>query len=270
MSLLQIYKPSPHLSHVVEYYWRSILSLNESLVQNVPTPLMQGMTFNLNRLTEKMVFGETTQVMDDYCYLFGQPTGHRLSHSHTTGVDIFGIKFTLTGIYSLGNIQMKEVADAIVPADCIWGREIEWLCEAMYGTSDTAGMIREVEQFLWTKVKQKRQTVTEPLEHIVHYIQSEKVYSVKDILDKVYLSERTMQRHFINQIGVSPKQYAQICRYNAVRENLEKNPKIDWFEIVCKYGYHDQSHFVKEFKKFSGKTPVQYMESHLTPSLTLF
>lgn len=258
MALFQTYPPGPHLAHVVEYYWRSVVSLNESLTQDVSTPLMQGMTFNLNRLTEKMAFGDRVQEMSDYCYLFGQPAGHRLSHSHYTGVDIFGIKFTPTGIYTLAEIDMQQVADSIISADCIWGREVEWLCEAMYETPDVRGMIRIVEQFLLSKIRQQRQLNIQPLEYAVRYMQSERIYSVKDVLDKVYLSERTMQRHFISWIGMTPKQYAQICRFNAVKKELEQIPQTAWSKTICAYGYYDQSHFIREFKKFSPNTPINY------------
>lgn len=270
MALFQTYPPSPHLAHVVEYYWRSIVSLGESLIQDVPTPLMQGMTFNLHRLTEKMIFGDKVQEMNDYCYLFGQPAQHRLSKSHATGVDIFGVKFTPTGLYTLTNIEMQQVADAILPANDIWGREIEWLCEAMYEAPDAAGMIQIVEHFFWTKIKERRQAATPSLEYALRYIQSGQIYSVKDILEKVYLSERTMQRHFLKQLGMSPKQYARICRFNTVRERLEQVPHTNWLEVVYTFGYHDQSHFIKEFKKFSGKTPTQYVDALVNPSLSLF
>lgn len=270
MALFQTYPPSPHLAHVVEYYWRSIVSLHESLTQDVPTPLMQGMTFNLHRLTEKMVFGNRVQEMNDYCYLFGQPAGHRLSQSHATGVDILGVKFTPTGLYTLANIEMQQVVDAILPADSVWGSEIAWVCEAMYEASNVLEMIRIVEQFLWEKIKKNRKSNIQSLEYALRYMQSGRIYSLKDILEKAYLSERTMQRHFISQLGMPPKQYAQICRFNAVRSRLEEMPQTDWQEAVYAFGYYDQSHFIKEFKKFSGKTPGQYVEALLSPRLALF
>lgn len=270
MAFFQTYPPSLHVAHVVEYYWRSVLPLGESLVQDVPTPLMQGMTFNLNRLTEKMVFGDRVQEMNDYCYVFGQPARHRLSKSHATGVDIFGIKFTPTGLYTLVRVEMQQVADSILSADCIWGKEIEWLCEAMYEAPDVTGMIQVVEQFLHEKIKQRRQPHIPSLEYALRYIQSGQTYSVKDILEQVYLSERTMQRHFLAQLGMPPKQYARICRFNAVRNRLEQMPQTNWLDVVYTFGYHDQSHFIKEFKEFSGKTPGQYIDALASPSLVLF
>ena len=270
MAFYQTYPPSPHLAHVVEHYWRAIVTLGESLIQDVPTPLMQGMTFNLDRLTEHMIMPDGVQEMTEYCYLFGQPAHHRLSKSNDSGINIFGIKFTPTGLYTLTQIEMQELVDSLVPGQDVWGREIEWLCEALYEAPHIAAMIQRVEHFLWTKINQHPSTTAPSLEYALQYMQTNKVYAVKDIREKVYLSERTMQRHFLRHIGMTPKQYARICRYNAVRQHLLESDEPDWLEAVYTFGYHDQSHFIKEFKEFAGTTPAQYADTLVSPSLKLF
>ena len=270
MTYFKTFFPSPVLNHIVEYYWRSIIPLKESLTQEVPTPLMQGMTFNLNRLTERMVFADNTMEMKDYCYLFGQPAKHRLSLSNATGVDILGVKFTTTGIHMLTGMGMRHLADNIVSADCVWGREVEWLCEAMYEAPDTLGMIQVLEQFLYKKLKSNQKwNLNKSLEAAVYYMHHN-TYSLKEIKERTFLSERTLERYFASHIGLSPKKYARICRFNAVKEALDKNPRGDWHELVYSFGYFDQSHFIKEFKTLSGKTPRQYLASMQETSLSLF
>ncbi|NJK87057.1 MAG: AraC family transcriptional regulator [Bacteroidales bacterium] len=46
----------------------------------------------------------------------------------------------------------------------------------------------------------------------------------------------------------------------------KKGKKNDWFELFYKYGYYDQSHFIKDFKKITGKTPNQYFKTDKTYS----
>lgn len=189
MAYFKIYQPIPSLTHIVEYYWRSIIPLQESLTQEVHTPLMQGMTFNLNRLTEKMVFGDRTLEMNDYCYLFGQPARHRLSLSNPTGVDILGVKFTTTGIHAITGMEMRYLADDIVPADCIWGKEVEWLCEALYEAPGTLQMLELLERFLCDKLKKKqKRKIHTGLEAAVRYTQHQRVYSLRDLTELTYVS----------------------------------------------------------------------------------
>ncbi len=270
MVYFKTYFPSPALSHIVEYYWRSIIPLKESLTQEVQTPLMQGMTFNLNRLTEKMVFSDNTMEMKDYCYLFGQPAKHRLSLSNPTGVDILGVKFTATGLHTLTGLGMRHLADNIVSADCVWGREVEWLCEAMYEATNTQQMIQLLERFLYKKLRANRKReINKSLEAAVYYMHHN-TYSLQEIKERTFLSERTLERYFDSHIGLSPKRYARICRFNAVKETLDKNPTDHWHEIIYSFGYYDQSHFIKEFKALSGKTPGQYLAKLSETSLSLF
>lgn len=269
MTYFKTFLPSPVLRHVVEYYWRSIIPLKESLTQEVPTPLMQGMTFNLNRLTERMVFSDNTMEMKDYCYLFGQPAKHRLSLSNPTGVDILGVKFTSTGLHTLTGMGMRHLADNIVSAEGVWGREVEWLCEAMYEAGSTLGMIQVLEQFLYKKLKSSRRELNKSLEAALYFMHHN-IYSLKEIKERTFLSERTLERYFASHIGLSPKKYARICRFNAVKEALDKNPSRDWHEMIYSFGYFDKSHFIKEFKTLSGKTPGQYLSELSEPSVSLF
>lgn len=265
------YFPSPPLQGVVEYYWRSKITLSESLVQEVHTPLMQGITFNLNKLRERMVFGDKVLEMDDYCYLFGQPAKPRLSLSNPSGVDILGVKLQPMGLYRITGMNMQHLADNIIGADDIWGKEAEWLCEALYEAVDMASMIQRLEDFLYKKVKSfKNNCIQSPLEPVLSCIHGQGIYDLNKIRDLTFFSEKTLERYFSNQLGLSPKRYMRICRFNAVKEVLDKNPEIDWHDVIFSFGYYDQSHFIKEFKEFSGKTPTQYCAPHKANTLSLF
>src|SRR5690606_34841845 len=90
-----------------------------------------------------------------YCYFFGQPTAPRLSISNPRGIDILGIKFKPTGINRLTGLSMRHLADDIVEADSIWGKEIELLCERMYESSGTGEMIWILERFPTSKLRQR-------------------------------------------------------------------------------------------------------------------
>src|SRR5690554_2588543 len=103
---------------------------------------MQGMTFNLNRLQEKMVFSDKTLDMTGYCYLFGQPMANRISLSNPQGIDILGVKFKTHGLHILTAVDMTDLADDLVSAEDIWPKmEVADLYEAMYEAVDTPGMI---------------------------------------------------------------------------------------------------------------------------------
>lgn len=271
MAYFKTYKPSPSLQHVIAHYWRAVVPLQESLVQEVATPLMQGMTFNLNLLAEEMVFGDRTLHMDSYCYLFGQPAKHRLSVSNRNGVDILGIKFTPLGIYQLTGLDMRHLADDIIDAGELWGKEVEWLCEALYEATDTPSMIQIVERFLSEKLGRHNKREANPaLTAAIERMSFGRLYTLTEIREITCMSKKTLERCFLTHIGLSPKRYARICRFNTVKTLLDQNPNLKWQEVAFSLDYYDQSHFIKEFKEFAGKPPVEYHESLRLRSATFF
>jgi AraC-like DNA-binding protein len=72
------------------------------------------------------------------------------------------------------------------------------------------------------------------------------------------------QKHFIElfkqQVGVSPKQYFKIMRFQKVIGAIESTETISWSDIALESGYYDQAHFIHDFKRFSGFTPNEYMK----------
>lgn len=271
MAYFKTFQPAPELNEIVDFYWRSIIPLTESLTQEVPTPLMQGMTFNLTALAEEMVFPGKNLHMGKYCYFFGQPTSPRLSISNPRGIDILGIKFKPTGINRLTGLSMRHLADDIVEADSIWGKEIELLCERLYESSGTGEMIWILERFLTRKLRQRNKAVGNPaLEKAVELMCGRRFYSLKDIQCLTNTTKKTLERYFLERVGLSPKRYARICRFNFVKAMFDKNPSLNWQEVAFSAGYYDQSHFIKEFKAFSGKTPREYCASRMPEEVLLF
>ena len=85
------------------------------------------------------------------------------------------------------------------------------------------------------------------------------IYTIADLVTELQVSTRTLQSHFKDKLGISPKQYLQNLRLNAIREELLRaNPQdITVSEIALKYGFFHPSHFTLEYKKLFHKTPTE-------------
>lgn len=257
------YIPSPPLQHVVEHYWHFVVELNQSLEQNFQTPLLQGMTFNLKEMPEDLMFKGKSLKMDKPVYLFGQSLQPRVSISNRNGIDIIGVKFKPLGIHTITGINMEHIADMTINAEEIWGYEIQLLCESMYESLSTVEAIQKLDTYLIDKMnKQKVRNRVSCVEHALQVIHcSNGNIDVKNLQLETYTSRKSLERAFINQIGILPKLYSRISRYNNAKESIEKSNTINWQNIIYKNGYYDQSHFINEFKEFSGKTPSEYIMS---------
>ena len=241
------------------------------MVQDVPTPLMQGMTFNLGGLKEEMVFANRKLEMNTHSYFFGQPMSHRLSLSNRRGIDILGVKLKPSAIYVLTGVDMHHLVDDIVPVEDVWPkREVHALCETLHGCWEDRSMIDALEHFLLKKLGQ-REALTKDCRILLTATGMETLRwnSLNDIKEFTCFSERSLERHFKQRMGMSPKTYFRICRFNTVKTRLDQHPASSWQELAFNSGYYDQSHFIKEFKRFSGKTPGQYV-AHLNVASSFF
>lgn len=101
-----------------------------------------------------------------------------------------------------------------------------------------------------------------PNKAVVHAVrQIERCHGTKpisEILTEIGYSRRWFGALFRETVGVTPKVYARIRRFQNVVRRIRHDADRGWSEMALNAGYFDQSHFISEFKDFSGITPVQY------------
>ena len=77
------------------------------------------------------------------------------------------------------------------------------------------------------------------------------------------LCPKQFEKNFIQQIGIAPKFFARISRFNkASFEKKENNKELNWLQIAIYTGYHDYQHLVKDFKQFAGTTPNSLIQEN--------
>ena len=84
---------------------------------------------------------------------------------------------------------------------------------------------------------------------------------LSDIQKELNITERTLQRLFETNVGISPKMYSRICRFDSALQQLNNTSSSSSFaDIAYGNGYADQSHFGRVFKEFTHLTPTIYLE----------
>lgn len=86
--------------------------------------------------------------------------------------------------------------------------------------------------------------------------------NVKEIMENIYMSRRNFERRFFKKVGLSPKYYARIRRIGYTLSSIAGKHKADWPSILNECAFYDQSHFIKDFLEFTGRTPQQYLEEN--------
>jgi AraC-like DNA-binding protein len=264
--IYRIFHPVPVLADVVEHYWYAQLTLDQSAIQHYPTPLMQGLAFNFRKQSEEHSYGGQTQILHKEAYLFGQPTCPRVITTNERGIDILGVKFKPLGITKITGINMECMADQIIAAEDIWGNELELLCDEMQSAPSLEQTLSVLEKFLISKyLSTSLHYRVENAENAITLITGTNgTIDVKTLQSKTNTSRKTLERTFEHYLGISPKLYSRIVRFNAVKEAMDRKPEIaNLTPLAHDFGFYDSSHFAAEFKRFSGTTPSAYLKSGL-------
>jgi methylphosphotriester-DNA--protein-cysteine methyltransferase len=130
----------------------------------------------------------------------------------------------------------------------------------MAGTDEIR--IKILEELILSRLltaKSRLSVIDEAVELIDHHRGS---VSVEAVANQLKISRRYLEKKFLEKVGVSPKFYARIKRFTTLSKEVVYNKSFDWQDLVYKYGFHDQSHLVKEFMEFNQMNPSDYHLKH--------
>ncbi len=131
------------------------------------------------------------------------------------------------------------------------------LSDKIFVTNSIEKRIEVVESFVKSMIPLNAKTGL--LNSAIELInQSKGQISVSTVISKIGVNYKWLERNFSNHLGLTPKEYIQLQRFISAYINLHNEPN-DLLSIAIANGYYDYNHFLKEFKDFTGKTPIAYL-----------
>jgi AraC-like DNA-binding protein len=88
--------------------------------------------------------------------------------------------------------------------------------------------------------------------------------TMREVHEQLYITERTFERRFNKEIGVTPKQFANIIQFSSSMNKLSEKDFNMLTDVGLDSGYADQSHFIRTFKKYTGSTPSNFLRSNMS------
>jgi AraC-like DNA-binding protein len=174
---------------------------------------------------------------------------------------LFQVVFQPCSFFQLTDIPADELTNLYLDAEDIFGRSIKLVNEQLFHARNYFQMIRIVEEFLTILIRNKNKKIDHPVDEISKMmIHEEEEFSLDKFLKTACLSHRQFDRKFKERIGLSPKQYLEIIRFDKAFRMKNRYPEKDWLSIALHCGYHDYQHLTKGYKEFTGYTPVQFYE----------
>ena len=174
-------------------------------------------------------------------------------------VTTFAVRFYFWAMRLFLDVEMRELYNQTFDfalVDQMAFREYE----ALFYMADTSERIAWMESHL---IKKLLRITANSCYNSNLYNSIEKILygrgniSVKEICKYSCVSQRQMERLFLQNIGMSIKRTAGLIRYQNVWCDVVKQERFDVQDAVYRYGFSDQSHLLNQFKRFHGVTPEQ-------------
>ncbi|PCI26789.1 MAG: hypothetical protein COB67_09750 [SAR324 cluster bacterium] len=252
--------PSPRLAPYVQCYWiiRRAVPLRQRRVEYLYPDGGMGIIFNLGG---KLFFDGQQQKASSF--LDGTST-QAIRFGMQGQVHAIGIRFLPGGAYPFMPIPVHELNNSINSLQDIRlhdsSRIYDQLCQAV----TVPQQVMAIENWLLS-ILSNTSDLNKFIRSTVQTVQASKgQISVTSIAEAVNIGKRQLERIFKKEVGLAPKNFTRILRVKGAR-TLLKNIK-SCADVGHLSGFYDQPHFIREFKRVNGFTPMTYqVQGHLSP-----
>lgn len=183
-------------------------------------------------------------------YIINEPLGN---------TEMIGVSFKAGGAYPFFGFPISEFNDQVVSMELVWGISMEDMHEQLHAAPTLAAKFHLVEGWLCERLKVDWVTLR-PIGYAVQQIKDANgILSIRDLSTTMGFSQKHLISQFKKMVGVSPKVYARIIKFQNVLHTIDPSIPLNWTEIAQHCQYYDQAHFNKDFAAFTGMTPTDYI-----------
>jgi AraC-like DNA-binding protein len=260
--LYQKYNPCSELLPFVECYfiWQSEQDVNSLTVES-PASGFCSIIFNCG---------------DDYYIQNKKYDRMTVPKQFIAGQSIYSYKLSLEGNISVAGIVLKpaalasifklptyEYTEERIKLDTVLNKQfVEVTASEIEKTRDPVNQVRLLEKFVLIFYR-KNTPVPDQIDLAANTIlEKNGMVHINDLIKNAFMSRRNFERRFFKKVGLSPKYYARIRRMAYIMNLIAGKKNVDWKRILSECEFYDQSHFIKDFIEFTGRSPEEYLKEN--------
>ena len=174
---------------------------------------------------------------------------------------VAGVAFRPGGTAAFVGAPGYEIGDAVTPLASLWGRRpIADLREQLLESDHPDAQLDMIERALSERLRPAgvHPAITFAL---AAFDQAPLTATIGSVTDAIGMSAKRFIERFKSEVGVSPKRFCRIRRFQRALARAHGGHPVDWPQVALESGYYDQAHFIHEFRSFSGLTPRGYQAS---------
>lgn len=170
-----------------------------------------------------------------------------------------GVHFHPGGLAPFLDLPANELQNQVLTLDLLWGNSVFGLRDQLLAAGTPMTKFRLVERVLLGKLTQAPQPHPAVAYALEQFQCRQTVQTVSTVTDHIGLSDRRFRQLFQERVGLSPKRFLRIQRFQQVLKQVEQETTVDWADIAVTHGYFDQAHLIHDFQTFAGIAPTVYL-----------
>jgi AraC-like DNA-binding protein len=250
--------PSPPLNFYIKRFYYP----NESL------PLPREKILPLPALDLKINFGGGFQVYDanqgepfttlTESWVLGLWTKYHIV-DWPSDLQFLGMSFKPGGAYRFLGLPLSELQNQVVSLDAIWGTFAAELRERLYAASTIQARFALLEQFLLARLCEAPQGLKAVQYAVAEIARHHGTLSIRELSESMGMSHKHLIVQFKQMVGCTPKELGRLYRFADILASIDLTQPVDWTLVAHQFYFHDQSHFIRDFREFTGHTPTDYL-----------
>lgn len=214
--------------------------------------------FELDGITRSTFDTETLKPKGTFSkvWVSGMHKNH-LSISAHQDSEMLVLQFKPAGAFPFFHLPLNQLNDKVILGEKIFGNEILRLRQQILEQKTSSEKFKLAENWLLNRMDNKR-TPNQELLKIVGLLKDKPFSDHKQIVQEYAKTQKHLIGQFKKYVGLTPKVLHRIFRFNEILQKIHLREKLDWSQISYQFKYADQSHFIKEFKEFSGFSPHEF------------
>jgi len=173
----------------------------------------------------------------------------------TPTISYFAIRFYCWAVPLLSDESMKYALNTFVEAEAYFKNFKRDLQGILITNPLNPDRVSKVEQYLIKKLDFNKQN-SNVMNAVYKVLKSKGTVNISELASFTAVSQRQLERLFLEYVGVSPKKLSGLVRYQYLWQDILFDRNFNIQDGVCKYGYTDQSHLLNDFKKYHTLSPT--------------
>lgn len=249
--------PSEKLKEFVKFFW--VLESKESYTHISMPDVCPELLFHYRGRFDELIDNSKSQ--KSFTAGVHAQTHQRRKFCIDSAFGMFGVSLYPYAIPLLFGISANELTNEMPDLSSLLKEKGLRLEEDIENAINSTKRVKIVEEFIVKRLASTYQNSLSVFKAVQDIIETNGLIPVKKVAGNYFLSERQFERKFLHYAGFSPKFFSRIVRFHAAMAHYGTRGKT-LTAIALDCGYYDQSHFIHDFKEFSGLHPKYFFSGN--------